>query len=499
MPIILFIAFVFAAALYIVQPLADPDLWWHIVTGRWILANQTLPTKDIWTQFGGDVHWVAYSWSNEIIFALFDRWFGLEGLLFLQMFLAVIFTVVLCYTLGKVAKNYILGSLLGAAIVAGCHAHFALRPQSVIWVYLTLILFISEQISQYGLNRRRIIFLMIVFCAWANAHITTIIGLGVVAAWTSTDFPLKLKDLRIPIIACIFGLLATFITPYLGYEWIIFFSKSGHPLTFSSIQEFAPANIMQTPTAFLLLSAALVAAFWFLNRKAVTAFQLIGAAALLVGSLAVIKFLPFALIFIGFILARQWRYLGSEDSYNPGLIQALQRLEALIRKIPKEGLSFVLICTALVNASNTWGVLIDKNETPVEAVDLMQSKNLPLPLMNSFGQGGYLSYRYADLMGNPGLKVSIDGRTNLISHDVWEQYQKSWLGNWGWRAYIERVNPKTILWRGDSALIRILEAEGKWCTVFNKGARPNSNVVMLKRDTVESLVKEGSDLRCLDQ
>lgn len=497
MPIILFISFALAIGLYIVQPLADPDIWWHVVSGRWIVANFAVPTRDIWTQFGGDIPWVAYSWSNEIIFALFDRYFGLEGLLFLQMLLAVSFAIIICWTLGRVAKNFLLGSLLGAAIVAGCHAHFSLRPQSLVWIFLTLTLYFSEDISRRGFTKTSVFGLIAVFCAWANSHITTAVGIGVVAAWTWPGFPWKASSLRTPLMACLLAFVATLLTPYLGYEWLVFFSKTGHPMMFSSIQEFGPATILQTPTAFLLLAAGLATSFWFLDPKALTLTQLIGAAILLLGSLAVVKFLPFALIYFGFLIARQWQSIGTEAATKPGLVQALQNLENLVAKVPKEGLSFVLICTAIVNAHNTWIFLIDRNSLPVDAIDLIQTQKLPLPILNTFGDGGYLSYRFADKAGNPGIKVAIDGRTNLISHENWDIYQKAWAGRWGWQQYLEKVNPKTILWRADSALVRILEAEGKWCTVFKMAKDTATPVLMMERETVAMLAESGSKLSCL--
>lgn len=500
MPLILFISFILAAGVYIVQPLADPDLWWHIVAGRWIMANQQLPVKDIWTMFGADVHWIAYSWSNEIVFALFDHLFGLKGLLFLQISLAVCFAASLCWTLGKVSNNFVLGSLLGASIVVGCHAHFTLRPQSVVWLFFAATLFLCERISQRGLTRSNLIGLMLIFCVWANTHITTIIGLGVILAWLCPNFPWYRGSMRPMLIAALLSLFATFLTPYLGYEWIVFFTKSGHPLMFTSIQEFAPATILQSGTSFLILLMALSAAFWNLNRQALTFFQIAGASVLILGSLIVIKFLPFALIYMGFLLARQWRETDSVISADsPGLIEALRKLEIMVRAIPKEGLSFVLVSTAIVNIVNTYEVLINRNEVAVEAVDFIRNQDLPLPIMNNFTNGGYLIYRFADAAGNPGAKVSIDGRTNLISHKLWEIYQNSWSGNWNWRAYLDLVMPKTILWRGDSSLIRILEAEGKWCTIFNKGSSPTTHVVMIEQQTLNQLNASGKKLNCLQE
>jgi len=34
------------ASLYLLRPITDPDFFWHISTGRWILENKALPSED---------------------------------------------------------------------------------------------------------------------------------------------------------------------------------------------------------------------------------------------------------------------------------------------------------------------------------------------------------------------------------------------------------------------------------------------------------------------
>lgn len=479
MPFILFVSFALAISFYIVQPLADPDIWWHVVSGRWIISHHAVPREDYWTMFASGQPWTAYSWSNEVVYAAFDRWFGLEGLLSLQLLLAFVFTISVFWALGKIAGNYVLGALLGSLVVAGSHAHYSLRPQSLTWILLALTLLLAENINRDGFSRKRALALAALFCVWANTHITTVIGLGALCAWTLPRLPWQPKELSTGLKAVGVAFLGTLCTPYFGYEWKVFFATSAHPMLFSSIQEFAPASILHVPTVFLVVLSVLAGVFYAMAVSIVRPFQLLGAGVLVLGSLAVIKFLPYALIFLAFIVAKQWRSIGAAKAEKRGLIDALQKLDLFVRRIPKEGLSFVFLCLAAVNANNTWHGLIDSVALPVKAIDFIQEKNWNGPIMNTFGQGGYLSYRFADPDGNAGVKVAIDGRTNLISHDLWESYQKSWLGKRDWASFLEMVKPETILWRSDSPLPRILEAQGSWCEVFHQ-AEERSAVVLRK-------------------
>ncbi|MCB0321329.1 MAG: hypothetical protein KDD60_10430, partial [Bdellovibrionales bacterium] len=54
-----------SVGLYITQPVLDPDLWWHIAIGRWILEHGTIPVTEHWNFFALGKPFRAYSWSFE--------------------------------------------------------------------------------------------------------------------------------------------------------------------------------------------------------------------------------------------------------------------------------------------------------------------------------------------------------------------------------------------------------------------------------------------------
>ncbi len=52
---------------YIIAPLQamfhiiDPDIWWHLRTGQWVLAHGTVPATDLFSSYGMGKTWIAYS------------------------------------------------------------------------------------------------------------------------------------------------------------------------------------------------------------------------------------------------------------------------------------------------------------------------------------------------------------------------------------------------------------------------------------------------------
>jgi hypothetical protein len=60
-PRTLFLAGVFIAILrQFVQPIFDPDFWWHLRTGEWIVDNRALPAHDLYTYTIQNHVWITH-------------------------------------------------------------------------------------------------------------------------------------------------------------------------------------------------------------------------------------------------------------------------------------------------------------------------------------------------------------------------------------------------------------------------------------------------------
>ena len=479
---LLWIAFTLLVGTYLCGPILDPDLWWHITAGRWILAHGQIPEVDYWSHFWVGKPWRAYSWSNEIVYAWIDKHYAIQGLLVLQLVLGILIAFALALSLSVIAGDYFFGALLGAFVACGTISHFTLRPQSLIWILLVALLAVADQISKHGLSRARGLAIVLLMSVWANSHITSILGMIALGLWIYAPGKGSLAFK-----ATMLALLGTLITPYFGGEWLTFFSKTGHPFDHRSIAEFGSSTIMQFPTAFLLIAAAFVAAFWHHRPRMVEPTRLLLGAGFAFAGLAVVKFMPFALIVLAAIAASYWARSETQRLQLGNLAEAFERLKNLIAKVPTEGLTFIFLCLVVVNIVQCWRDPLDYQITPVEAADFIEKNALPNPVMNSFGQGGYLMYRWSDAEGNPKQLVTLDGRTNTIPQDVWRKFSDSFDGKKNWKEFIDLINPATILWRSDSPLISVLLATGNWKEVFRSGNDNFGHVVLVSREVCQGL------------
>lgn len=473
MKTLLWLLVVVCVGLSVTGPIIDPDLWWHLVVGRWIVAHAAIPHVDYWNSFSGGAPWRAYSWAIEVVLALFERWGGLNALMLLKMLLAVALSLALASTYSRLSRDWFFGLVAGVFTIAGCYNHFTLRPQSLVWVLFVLTLLAAEMCTKASSGRRPFVALIALMIMWANCHITTAIGLGAIACWCFGRVPSRRF---LAIMLCAFA--GTLITPYYGGEWLTFFSKTSHPLSLRAIAEFQPATIMQYSTAFICIGWTFFGVLSYPHFLRLGWGRLVGAAALLLAGLAVVKFLPFALIFVVACCAALW----ADCDRGLPLKEALRRLQAIVQRLPAEGAAFVLVCFAIVSAVGLWKSPLDRRIVPIEAVDFIESRGLLHPVITDFGRGGYLMYRFSHPNGEPRHKVSIDGRTNVVPAHVMKAYLAAERGEESWREYFSLVDPQTALWNSQSPIIAILKATGDWCEVLRTGDTAWGYVVMITRN-----------------
>jgi len=48
------------------RPALDPDLWWHLRTGQWIVETGTVPHTDPFSFTRAGQPWVSHEWLSEV-------------------------------------------------------------------------------------------------------------------------------------------------------------------------------------------------------------------------------------------------------------------------------------------------------------------------------------------------------------------------------------------------------------------------------------------------
>src|SRR5216683_2769961 len=166
------------------RPIVDPDIWWHLREGQWIVSHHAVPTTDPFSTYGLGKRWIAYSWLFEVLVYGLYRSLGLLGLVLYTAALAMLITWALHGLLDRFQPDPAIACILTAAGILAM-APVLIHPRP--WLP-TIFFFIVEVtlvfMARQSGDRWPLLFLPPIFVIWANVHIQFVYGffvLGVAA------------------------------------------------------------------------------------------------------------------------------------------------------------------------------------------------------------------------------------------------------------------------------------------------------------------------------
>src|SRR5271167_981320 len=114
----------------------DPDIWWHLKVGDWIVRNHAVPYVGIFSRTAATRPWIAYSWGYEVLLSRAYAWFGLIGLATFGILLTVAVSFVLFWMLHRLSGSFWVAWIL--AFIGSLAFLFSLMPRPV---FVSMILF----------------------------------------------------------------------------------------------------------------------------------------------------------------------------------------------------------------------------------------------------------------------------------------------------------------------------------------------------------------------
>jgi tetratricopeptide (TPR) repeat protein len=233
------VAFLFSFLLAIAfsfKALREPDLWWQIKTGEWILQHFTVPTVDVFSFTHKGVEWINIKWGFEVLAAVVAGTLGVDCVFLLQVVVAVL----LLWFLWKLSILFIENwkpemlqyallafALLSPLLLASIEYRIIGRPEMTSHLMTVVFLFI---LVSYRFKPSRIIFWLIPLqCVWANFHEAFGIGVVLVSIFlfaAVVEFKL-LKVSRVTFgsvktlaVVLLLSVVAIFLNPY-GYKMVL--------------------------------------------------------------------------------------------------------------------------------------------------------------------------------------------------------------------------------------------------------------------------------------
>jgi len=396
----------------------DPDVWWHLRVGDWIMQRHAVPYTGIFSRSAADRRWLSYSWGYEVLVSRAYAWYGLVGLGLFAVVLTLAVAYSVYYMVRHLSGNFWLACLLAASTCFACL--FNITPRSV---FLSMMFFAIALFLILQANRTRhvelLYYLPLLFVFWANVHIQFIYGLFLVGLLTGINLlqrlgesvgiaprfllrpHLPLTKLVAVFVACLLG---TGIGPYSFRLYTIIYQYLGARFPYRVIHEFYALDFRSYSHYVQLLLTA--AGFYAIGSpRKIDPFKLV---LLTVASV------------VGFRSMRDsWFICISAAACIADSFERKETTERSSGETPLEtaGVAVAVALALLLLIPNTnfteQGLQqAIRSYYPVNAVDFLRRNPQRGPLYNTLDWGGFL------IWSMPDYPVVIDGRYDLYGEDL---------------------------------------------------------------------------------
>lgn len=434
---------------------ADPDIWWHMRTGEWIVQTRSIPNTDQFSSFASGKPWAAYSWIFELLtFGLFQK-FGLIGLLAYTAAMVLAITWAIHRLVRSLQNDFTVAALI-TATACFCLARLW-TPRSWLFSILFFVLELHILLRARRSGRPRdLIWLPLVFMLWANLHIQFVDGLIVLAIALIESFCVRLGmpassrlSIRASLLVLIASLSAICCNPYGWHIYRIAYDIGSQPGILDKVQELQ-ALPFRSISDWCILLLALASTAAIARSRQVEAFEL----ALLAFAVYVCfrsqRDIWILIVVASLILAS--RIPGRVHNYS-----VLTRLSEALAFLMAIGITVSYGAVSHLNNANL--NLYLRQNLPVDAVNAAKTRGLGGPLYNDFSWGGYLIWAMR-------LPVTIDGRTVLHGDEHINRSVATWSAKKDWASDPELMKANLVIAPVESPLTQVLRISPTFHLVF---------------------------------
>jgi hypothetical protein len=397
--------------------LGDPDTYWHLAAGRWILEHGAIPSQDPFSHSAPGAPWVAHEWLSEILLAGLLSFAGWDGpALAAAAVTAGTLAYMTRFLLARMEPMHALALTFVAAMMLA--THLLARPHVFAWPVMAL--WTGTLVNAAESGRRPPWWLLGVMAVWANLHGGFTLGLAL-AAGLAVEAVLGTPADKRRHAALAWGsflalaVLASMVTPH-GWSGI-WHTVLMLNLKFSLevITEWKSLNFHEPQALELWLLLALALAFSGALRlpwlRIAMLLALVHLALKFGRSTATLGLLsPFL---VATPLARHWARMRRGASDAETLDRFFRLLAAPASKMGL-ALAAAMIAIGVAVAPSSGGHAPKPLRTLEAAVAAARAAGLSGPVLNSYNFGGYLIYR--------GIPVLIDGRADMYGDEFMKQY-----------------------------------------------------------------------------
>lgn len=393
----------------------DPDIWWHIRVGDWIVQHHALPHVAIFSQYS-DRSWVPYSWFFELLVSGVHALLGLPGIPKLLVCIQIGVSLAFLLGLRRIAGSFWRSWPIAVLAILASEVN-PLRPMTVTVLFFILELLLIFEAERSG-DDRTLYWLGPLFVIWANCHIQFVYGIAVIGLYVGSRMLRLIREkirtgAQVPSSAFV-RLAAIFAIALIGScigpnGWLLYRVAIGlatQTFVFQIIQEMQAMNF-RSPLHFIELLLVMTACFSIGRSKSRDIFRPALLAMTAVVSFRSMRDMWFAAAAASFVIAEAVRAHPEEttDAKPQKRIVTLELGAYVLGTVLAVALA---LGYGVRHGMNTPDMIQQIGKVyPVEATEFVRDSHLKGPMYNSMNWGGFLIFNLRE------LPVSIDPRTNI--------------------------------------------------------------------------------------
>ena len=433
----------------------DPDIWWHLRTGEWMLQHHAIPHVDPFSGPNAGKPWAAYSWLFEMLsIQLFQR-FGLVGLVGYSAGMVLAITVALWHLVKRLQSDFSIISLLTFASCFALGRLYTPRP----WMFTILCFVLEIDILMHARKTgraRELAWLPLIFALWSNLHIQfvdglLVLGLALVEAVAARWWFAAKTKLRAPWLAAALAasVLATLANPFGWHIYRIAYDLASQRGVMDKIGELQSIQF-RDPADFCLLSLALATAGALAWSRRLRLFE------------------TGLLVFAAVLSFRSQRDVWVMATVAAAILAStLPGREKAAIRLPKFATQFAALAATLALLAGFCAMHIDNGQLqtqlaeglPVHAVETIRAKGYAGPLYNDFNWGGYLIWALR-------MPVSIDGRAAFYGDKSIDRSVATWNAEPDWASDPQLTSASLVVGPVKAPLTQVLRMDTHFQLVF---------------------------------
>jgi hypothetical protein len=456
--------YIFVAALFLgifsmaARNVTDPDLWWHLKTGEYIAAHQSVPHTDPFSYTRSGQRWVAHEWLSELLIYDVQRttaWGGLIVVFAVLVSAAFFLLYVRCGPDPYIA---------GVVVLCGAWATqmlWGVRPQVISLLFTSLWLLILERAER---NPKLLWWTLPLTLLWVNLHAGFALGLALSALFIAGDWVERrlgivrpeMGGARLPMMVLLLDLVLVFFNPNGARMYLYPIETLRSQAMQAYLAEWASPNFHKAEywplLALLLVAFAMLA--W--ARSSVRPRDLLLLVVSLYAALCAIRMIALFVLIVSPLICR-----------GIGDLVHVRSSRARRLSLGRAWANAIIVLGMAVFAGVHVRQVIQRQPQaeaelfPERAAAYLQAHPSSAPIFNHYDWGGYLIWKLY-----PQARVFIDGRADLYGEDFLNEFAKTYELKDDWRRTLERWGIKTVIIPTNSALAQGLRVSPGWTILY---------------------------------